>query len=70
MRSERRKQAVDMERLLKIRSKLFPNESLQERSDSFLELYMNFGRCFFDCLLKHTLPYGQQFLVLQNTAHA
>lgn len=65
MRAEKRNMGDQISRIYKLRNKLFPNESLQERYDTFMSYYLEQGDAFFDALLEHTLPYGDQFLILK-----
>lgn len=66
MRAEKRNLADQVSQIYKLRNKLFPNESLQERYDTFMPYYLEQGEAFFDILLATTLPYGNQFLILRE----
>ncbi len=65
MRAEKRNMADQVSQIYKLRNKLFPNESLQERYDTFMPYYLEQGDAFFDTLFNTTLPYGNQFLILR-----
>jgi uncharacterized protein YllA (UPF0747 family) len=65
MRAEKRNMAEQLSQIYKLKSKLFPNESLQERYDTFMPYYLEQGWQFFDTLLDTTLPYGDQFLMIR-----
>jgi bacillithiol biosynthesis cysteine-adding enzyme BshC len=67
MRAEKRNMADQVSQIYKLRNKLFPNESLQERYDTFMPYYLEQGEGFFDLLLESTLPYGNQFLLIRET---
>lgn len=65
-RAAKKKLDVEMKRIEVLKQKLFPNDSLQERYDSFLQYYISYGADFFDTLLRCTMPYGDRFLIIQN----
>jgi len=65
LRAEKRNMADQVSQLYKIKNKLFPNQSLQERYDTFMPFYLEQGAGFFDRLLAATLPYGDQFVILK-----
>ncbi len=66
MRAEKRNMAEQLSQIYKLRNKLFPNESLQERYDTFMPYYLEQGEAFFDTLMETTLPYGNQFMILRE----
>ena len=66
MRAEKRNMADQVSQIYKLRNKLFPNESLQERYDTFMPYYLDQGNSFFDTLMEATLPYGNQFLLIRE----
>jgi uncharacterized protein YllA (UPF0747 family) len=64
LRAEKRKFEVQRNQLLKLRSQLFPNGSLQERVDNFMPYYAEYGPAFLDVLYEHSPALAQQFVVL------
>jgi len=66
MRAEKRKMADELAQIQKFKTSVFPNHSLQERYDTFMPLYLEKGNQFFETLMKHTRPYGDQFLVIKD----
>lgn len=66
MRAEKRNMAEQLNQIYKLKNKLFPNESLQERYDTFLPYYLDMGPAFFDTLMEATLPFGNQFLIIRD----
>jgi bacillithiol biosynthesis cysteine-adding enzyme BshC len=66
MRAEKRNMAEQLAQIYKLKNKLFPNDSLQERYDTFMPYYLEYGAQFFDTLLHATLPYGNQFLIIKT----
>jgi len=65
LRAEKRNMADKIAQLYKLKNTLFPNNSLQERYDTFMPFYLERGASFFDHLLEATLPYGEQFVILR-----
>ena len=65
LRAEKRNMADQVSQIYKLKNKLFPNNSLQERYDTFMPFYLEKGSVFFDELLEATLPYGEQFVLLK-----
>jgi bacillithiol biosynthesis cysteine-adding enzyme BshC len=65
IRAEKRNMAEQLSQIYKLKNKLFPNESLQERYDTFMPYYLEQGWQFFDTLMQTTLPYGDQFLMIR-----
>ena len=64
VRAEKRKHAAGREKLLKLRARLFPGGSLQERVDNFMPYYADHGRSFIDQVYRHSLALEQKFVVL------
>ena len=66
LRAEKRKMAVQVEQISKLKSALFPNESLQERYDNFMPFYLQHGQEFFDTILEAIDATGGKFLVVEE----
>jgi bacillithiol biosynthesis cysteine-adding enzyme BshC len=64
LRAEKRKFDDQRNQLLKIKSQLFPNGSLQERVDNFMPYYAQHGMAFIDALYKHSPALEQEFIIL------
>ncbi len=64
LRAEKRKEGVMMARIAKLKAKLFPGNSLQERVDNFSELYLEYGDSFFDAIVEGIQPFEPRFLVI------
>lgn len=64
LRSERKKQSVQLQRIWKIKSELFPNDTLQERVDNFMPYYAKYGKDFINNILGHSLSLEQQFGIM------
>ncbi|RYD95465.1 MAG: bacillithiol biosynthesis BshC [Sphingobacteriales bacterium] len=56
---------IQVDRIRRFKEHAFPNDSLQERYETFLPYYLNYGQSFFEDLYQHTDPFGKQFLVLE-----
>lgn len=66
MRAEKRNMAEQLNQIYKIKNKLFPNGSLQERYDTFMPYFLDHGTAFFETLFAATLPLGNQFLMIRE----
>ena len=66
LRAEKKKNAVVVARLEKLKDDLFPNGSLQERIENFIEYFLLYGDSYFDTLLKEINPLQNEFLVLEE----
>jgi bacillithiol biosynthesis cysteine-adding enzyme BshC len=66
-RAEKRRHGEWAARLEKLQTQLFPGGGLQERSQTFMEGYLKWGSAFFDAVLENTLPFGEQFLWLEES---
>lgn len=64
LRAEKRKFETEKSQLLKLRNKIFPNGTLQERVDNFMPYYAMYGPEFIDMLYKHSLSLEQQFTII------
>ncbi len=63
-RAEKRNFADHQRQISAIRSKLFPQNGLQERHDNMLYYYAKWGKEFIQKLLEHSLSLEQEFTVL------
>lgn len=66
IRAEKRHYADRMRQINRLKTLLFPDNHLQERHDCFLELYLQFGEQFTEIQYEHTLPFGDQFLLIKE----
>lgn len=66
VRAEKRHYADRLRQLSRLKDLLFPSNHLQERHDCFLELYLQFGEQFTQTQYDHTLPFGNQFLMIKE----
>lgn len=64
VRAEKRKFTVEQEQLIKLRARLFPGGSLQERVDNFMPYYGVYGEEFISTIHRHSLALEQQFTVI------
>ncbi len=63
-KAEKRKFEIEISQIEKVKEKLFPNGSLQERHDNFIPYYLKYGKDFFRILSQHFDPFKNQFLIL------
>lgn len=64
LRAEKRKFEAEQRQLQKIKSNLFPANSLQERVENLSAFYAKYGRSFIDLLYNNSLSLEQQFAIL------
>ena len=63
-RAIKSQQEVQVNKIGKMKDKLFPNNGLQERFDNFMPHYMDIGESFFDDLVEHLDPMDRRFVVM------
>jgi bacillithiol biosynthesis cysteine-adding enzyme BshC len=66
VRAEKRKFTVEQEQLIKLRARMFPGGSLQERVDNFMPYYAVLGEEFISAIYRHSLALEQQFTVITH----
>ena len=64
LRAERRIQSVQLQRVWKIKSELFPNNNLQERVDNFMPYYAEHGQALITSILEQSLSLEHQFILM------
>ena len=64
LRAEKRKQSEYSGQLQKLKSSLFPQDSLQERIDNFMPFYAKYGNEILDILYRYSQPFAEEFSVL------
>ena len=64
MRAEKKKQETAINQISKLKEKLFPGGSLQERYESFIPSYLRHGRAFIDFLVEQLNPLEKDFWLL------
>ena len=47
-----------------LKTKLFPNNGLQEQHDNFIPFYLKHGKTFIEILLKELKPLDVKFVIL------
>jgi bacillithiol synthase len=63
-RSEKQKHEVSIGQIRAVKDRLFPGNSLQERTDSFLPYYLRIGERYFDILIHMLKPLEKGFVVI------
>jgi len=66
LRSLKKKNETEVNQIRKIKEKLFPNNKLQERHDSFLQYYLNWGSEFVEILMENFNPLEKEFIILEE----
>lgn len=64
LRAEKRKMDVEVKRIEKLKSSIYPSGGLQERKLNFLEYYPIYGANFVDIIKAGTKPYCGDFLIV------
>ncbi len=64
-RTEKQRFETAMNQIRGLRDKLFPEDGLQERYDSFLNFYLQEGEALFDTLIEHLDPLTEGLVVIQ-----
>lgn len=68
LRAEKKKMEVQLQRLQRLKESVFPNGSLQERTDNFADYYLQYGTSFFDIVKNGIDPTANMFLVIECPA--
>ena len=68
LRAEKKKFDAQQRQLAKMKEKLFPGGSLQERVENLLPYYAVYGRPFIDAVYGASAGLEQHFTILTETA--
>src|SRR5690606_23995088 len=63
-KAERLKNQDQISRMLELKANLFPNNSLQERTDNFSSFYTEYGQQMIDVLIENLHPLDQHFTII------
>ena len=66
LKAEKKKFEAQQRQLNKLRTQLFPNNSLQERIENFMPFYAKWGKDFIKALYKHSMALEQEFVILEE----
>lgn len=66
LRAEKRKMQTELLRIARLKEKIFPNNSLQERTENFAAYFLQYGHSFFDILKDAIQPLRNEFLVVEE----
>jgi len=66
LKAQKRKLSDVVERIIKLQNELFPNQSLEERTRNFSEIYLELGSEFIPMLLETLEPLKLQFSVIET----
>ena len=66
LRAEKRKMDTQITRIAKLKAAIFPNNSLQERVENFMEYYLEYGPSFFDVVKDGIEAMEARFLVVET----
>ena len=65
VRAERRKQAVDLQRIHRIKNELFPLDNLQEREEHFSKWVGQYGLSWIDTMMEHSKGFESRFRIIK-----
>jgi len=65
LKAQRIKLSDHVKRLTALQNELFPNQSLQERTLNFSEMYLEYGKDLIPTLIEHLDPLKGEFIVLK-----
>jgi bacillithiol biosynthesis cysteine-adding enzyme BshC len=66
IRAQKQKDETNVNQIKKMKEKLFPDGSLQERHDSFIPFYLQYGADFFEMLRKEFNPFEYSMAVISE----
>jgi len=66
LRAEKKQHETTLSQLEKVKDKVFPNGTLQERHDNFLPLYTRLGKTFFEDLLKEFNSFEKEIYIFKH----
>lgn len=67
LRAVKQKNETGLKQIDSLYQSLFPNQSLQERHDNFLNFYSKYGKHFIDWLVQYLSVIEQEFVVITET---
>ena len=65
LKAQKRKLSEDVQRISNLQNELFPNQSLQERSQNFAEFYLSLGENLIPMLIENIDPLRFEFTILE-----
>lgn len=66
LRAQKKKMALQTGQIRSVREKLFPGNSLQERTENIIPFYAQYGALFLDTLYRLLDPLANQFTLIQE----
>ncbi|MBK8444582.1 MAG: bacillithiol biosynthesis BshC [Sphingobacteriales bacterium] len=64
LRAEKRRHDESSQQIRQLKEKLFPNQSLQERTDSLIQYYAQYGATFIENCYQLTKAHNEAFVVV------
>ncbi len=68
LRAEKRKLQTELARISKLKAGIFPNNSLQERTDNFADWFLLYGHDYFDIVKDAIQPLQNEFVVIEQSS--
>ena len=66
IRAIKQKHEVSLNKIKSLKDKQFPDQSLQERKNNFLQQYIKHGRPYLDFLVTHLDPFNKHYLIVEE----
>jgi bacillithiol biosynthesis cysteine-adding enzyme BshC len=66
IRHQKKKKETEINQIRKIKETLFPSGNLQEREESILSYFLNYGSGFIDLLIENLDPFEKKFVILKE----
>ena len=65
LRAEKRNRQVELDRISRLKEQLFPNHSLQERTENAIGYIAQYGSDWLDTVLAAIQPLQSQFVIME-----
>ncbi len=65
LRAEKKKMDIQVKRIERLKRTLFPNNSLQERAENFIDYYLDNGPAFIENVKEGIIPLSTDFLIVE-----
>jgi uncharacterized protein YllA (UPF0747 family) len=65
-RAEKKKEAISIDQIIRLKAACQPNGIVQERIENFSDYYLPYGWRIFDEIKWHLRPFGNQFMIIST----
>jgi uncharacterized protein YllA (UPF0747 family) len=67
LRVQKQKEEISINKIKKLKDKLFPDGAMEERTENFIPLYLQMGNSLFDFLKENFDPLDFRITILSET---